>query len=203
MLELDAHVVGRVVVERLEGVVGQRVAEAALDLLAHALRAAVVDHELHPRLDAGDAVAQVFLPRVEERAHDGHRLVLADPDAQVAGDARHRREPAADEHREPLLTVADHADERDAVDLGRVAAVRAGRDRDLVLARQVGVVGVAVEERRHLVVEGGDVEELVVGEAGDGAAGEVADGVAAGADRRQADVAEAVEDGRAASVSSR
>ena len=86
---------------------------------------------------------------------------------------------------------------------GRVAAMRAGRDRDLVLARQVGVVGVAVEERGHLVVEGGDVEELVVGEAGDGAAGEVAHGVAAGADRRQADVAEAVEDGRAGSVSSR
>ena len=65
-----------------------------------------------------------------------------------------------------------------------------------MLARQVGVVGVAVEERRHLVVQGGDVEELVVGEAGDGAAGEVADGVAAGADGRQADVAEAVEDRR-------
>ena len=103
----------------------------------------------------------------------------------------------------PLLAVADHADERDAVDLRRVAAVRAGRDRDLVLARQVGVVGVAVEERRHLVVEGGDVEELVVREAGDGAAGEVAHGVAAGADRRQADVAEAVEDGRGGSASSR
>ena len=70
----------------------------------------------------------------------------------------------------------------------------AGRDRDLVLAREVGVVRIAVEERRHLVVQRSDVEELVMGETGNGAAGEVPDGVAAGADRGQADVAKAVED---------
>ena len=72
----------------------------------------------------------------------------------------------------------------------------AGRDRDLVLARQVGIVRVAVEECRYLVVERGDVEQLVVGETGDGAARQVADGVAAGSDRRQADVAQPVEHGR-------
>ena len=79
----------------------------------------------------------------------GKRLVDPDEDAEVAGEPRHRREAAADEHAEAGLPVADRADERDAVDLRRVAAVRAGGDGDLVLARQVGVVGVAVEERRH------------------------------------------------------
>ena len=132
---------------RLELVVGQRVAEAALDLRAHALGPEVVDHELEPGLDAGEAVAQVFLPRVEERAQDRQRLVDRDEDAELACEPRHGRQAAADEDREAGLAVPHDADERDAVDLGRVAAVRAGGDRDLVLARQVGVVRVAVEER--------------------------------------------------------
>ncbi len=63
-----------------------------------------------------------------------------------------------------------------------------------MLARQIRVVGVAVEERRHLVLQGCDVEELVVGQAGDGAAGEVAHRVAARANRGQAGVAKPVED---------
>ena len=196
MLGLRAHVVGGLAVERLQRVVGEWVAEPLLDLLPHALRAAVVDHELEARFHARDAVAQVLLPRVEERPQDGHRLVDADPDAEVAGDAGHRREAAADEHGETGLAVAQDADERDAVDLGRVAAVRAGRDRDLVLARQVGVVGVAVEERGCCLLERCDVEQLVMREAGDGAAGQVAHGVAAGADGGQPGGAEAVEDDR-------
>ena len=196
MLGLDAHVVGRLVVERLEREIGQRVAEAPFDLLAHPLGPAVVDHELHARLHPREPVAQVFLPGVEQRPHDRHRLVLADPDAEVTGDPRHRRQPTADEHREATFAVPDRADERDAVDLGRVAAMGARRDRDLVLARQIRVVGIAVEELRHLGMQRRHVEELVVGEAGDRAAGEVADGVAAGADRRQAGVAQPVEDRR-------
>ncbi len=106
VLRLRSHVIGRLVVERLEGVVGERVAEAPLDLLAHPLGAAIVDHELHPRLHARDPVAQVFPPRVEQRTDHGHRLVLADPHPEVACNARHRRQPTADEHGEPTLTVA-------------------------------------------------------------------------------------------------
>ncbi len=193
VLSLDAHVVCRVVVERLEREVGERVAEPSLDLLAHPFRPAVVHHELHAGLDPGEAVAQVFLPGVEQCPHDRHGLVLADPDTEVARDPRHRREPASHENSEAALAVAEHADERDAVDLRRVAAMDAGGDRDLVLARQVRVVGIAVEELCHLVVQRRDVEELVVGEPGDRAAGEVPDGVAAGADRRQARFAEPLE----------
>ena len=111
MLGLDAHVVGRLVVERLEHVVRQRVAEAPLDLLPHALGPAVVDHELHPRLDPREPVAQVFLPGVEQRPHHRHRFVLANPDAEVTGDPRNRRQPTADEHRETTFAVPDRADE--------------------------------------------------------------------------------------------
>ena len=74
--------------------------------------------------------------------------------------------------------------------------MRARGDRDLVLAGQVRVVGIAVEELRHLGMKCRDVEELVVGEARDRAAREVAHGVAARADGRQAGVAQPVEDGR-------
>ena len=193
LLRLDAHVVGQRR-RRVELEVGQLVAEPPLDLGAHPFRAEVVDHELEPRLHAGDAVAEVFLPRVEQRAQDRHRLVDTDEDTEVAREPGHRREAAADEDGEARLAVPERADERDAVDLRRVAAVRARGDRDLVLARQVRVVRVPVEEARHLVDDGRHVEELVVGEAGDGAAGHVPDGVAARADCRQPHLVEPAED---------
>ena len=184
-LGLDAEVVGERT-GRLERVVGQRVAEAALELGAHPVGAVVVDHELHPRLHARDAVAEVLLPGVEERAEHGQRLVGADEDAEVARESRHRGEAAAGGDGEARLAVAQDADERDAVDLGRVAAVRARGDRDLVLARQVRVVGVAVEELGGLLEDRRRVEELVVGEPGERAAGDVANGVAARARGREA-----------------
>ncbi len=90
VLRLDAHVVGGIAIERLEREVGQRVAEAQLDLFPHPLRSAIVDHELHPSFDARDAVAQILLPGIEQRPHHRHRLVLADPDAEVAGEPGHR-----------------------------------------------------------------------------------------------------------------
>ena len=82
--------------------VRQRAAEALLDLGAHPLRPDVVDHELQARLDARDAVAEVLLPGVEQRPQHRQRLVLADEDAEVAREARHGREAAADEHAEAL-----------------------------------------------------------------------------------------------------
>ena len=160
-LRVDADVVGERAGRR-ELEPEERAPEPALDLGAHPVRSVVVDHELHPRFHAGDAVAQVLLPRVEQRAEHLDRLVLRDEDAEVPGDPRHRREPAADQHAEAVDSVVDGADERDAVDLGRVAAVGAGGDRDLVLARQVRVLGVAVEEGRRLVDHRLRVEQLVV-----------------------------------------
>src|SRR5437762_8056983 len=92
----------------------------------------------------------------------------------MSRDARHRRKPAADEDAEAVAAVVvNDADERDAVDLGRVAAVGAGRDRVLVLARQVRPVGIAVEEVGRRLDDGRGVEELVARDALHRAAGEI------------------------------
>src|SRR5207248_1414293 len=109
-------------------------------------------------------------------------------------DPRHGREPAADRDREAVDALVADADERDAVDLGRVAAVGARRDRDLVLAWEVRIVGVPVEELRRLVHDRLRIEELAGADACDGAAGDVADGVAAAAGGRQPGGVEPVED---------
>ena len=63
-----------------------------------------------------------------------------------------------------------------------------------MLPWQVRVVGVPVEEARHVVQHGSDVEELVPCDARERAAGGVADGVAAAARGRQADPVELGED---------
>ena len=111
-LRLDAEVVGGLPVERLEAVVGERVAEPPLDLGPHPLRAVVVDHELHARLHAREAVAEVVLPGVEQRAQHRQRLGLRDEDAEVARHPRHGGEPAADEHGEALGAVRVRARRR-------------------------------------------------------------------------------------------
>ena len=97
-LGADAEVVVRLDVDRRQRERGQRVPEPPLDLLADTLRAECVDHELHPRLDAGHAPAEVVAPGVEDRAEHRDRLVRADEHAEVARDPRDGRQPAADEH---------------------------------------------------------------------------------------------------------
>jgi hypothetical protein len=194
LLRLHPDVVRELPFERGEREVGQRVAQAALDLRAHALGADVVDHELHPRLDARDAVAEVLAPGVEQCAEHGDRLVGTHEDAEIARDARHRREAAADEDAEPRLTVAEDADERDAVDLRREAAIGAGADRDLVLTRQVDVVRMPGEEGVRLLDDRRRVEQLVVRDPRRGAAGDRAHGVTAAAEARQARGVELLED---------
>ena len=135
-----------------------------------------------------------------DRAEDLVRLLLRDEDAHVARDPRHRGEAAADEHAEALAAVLVHgADQRDAVDLGRVAAVGAGGDRVLVLPRQVRPVGVAVEEVGGGVDDRRGVEELVGRDSLHGAAGDVAHRVAAAAGGRDARGARGARTRRAAS----
>ena len=83
----------------------ERAAELRLDALEHSLDADVVDHELQARLHARHAVLQILAPHGRDRAEDLVRLLLRDEDAEVARDARHRREPAADLHRVALAAV--------------------------------------------------------------------------------------------------
>ncbi len=162
----------------------ERAAELRLDALEHPVGADVVDHELHARLHARHAVLQVFAPHGRRRTEDLDRVLLRHEDAEVARDAGNRRQSAADLDRVALASVVQHADERDAVDLGRVAAVGAARDRILVLARQVCPRGVAVVRLGRGVDDGRAVEELVGGDAGDGAARDVAHRVAAASGAR-------------------
>src|SRR5207253_4554615 len=132
-------------------------------------------------------------PRARDRRQHLDRLLLGDEDAHVARDPGHRREAAADADGEALPSLVDDADERDAVDLRRVAAVGAGGDRVLVLPRQVAEVGVAVEVASRLLDDRRAIEELIGVEALDGTAGDVADRVAAaagGGEPRRVEVAE-------------
>ena len=186
LLGVDAQVVARGELGRRQVEVGERAAEPLLDALAHALGADVVDHELETRLDAADPVVEVGGPGARDRRQHLDGLVLGHEDAQLLGDARHRRETAADQHAEPLLPLVHRPDERDAVDLGRVVAVGRGRDRVLVLARQVGEVGVAVEELGRLLDGVGAIEQLERIDALHRRPGDVAHGVATAAGGRDA-----------------
>jgi hypothetical protein len=122
---------------------------------------------------------EILRPRARDRGQDLDGLLLRHEDAELAREPRHRGESATDADGEAFAALVDHADKRHAVDLGRVAAIRAGGDRVLVLPRQVAEVRVAVEERRRLVDDPRAVEELVRVEALHGATGDVANGVAA------------------------
>jgi hypothetical protein len=145
-----------------------------------------VHHELEAGLGARHAVFQVFPPDVDDRPQHGHGFSGRHPDAEVVGQARPGRKAAAHLHGETRPALSHHAQEGYAVDLRRVALVRAGRDGDLVLARQVRVFAVAHEEVRGLLEHAPGVEQLVAVEPGDRAAGDVPHVVAAGAGRGQA-----------------
>src|SRR6185503_16431825 len=102
------------------------------------------------------------------------RLVLRYEDAQVAGETRRRGQAAADAQRVAVAAALAGADEHDAVDFGCVALGGAAGNGDLVLARQVEVVALALEELDDLVQLLATVEQLVGVQAGDRAAGDVA-----------------------------
>ncbi len=87
-----------------------------------------------------------------------------------------------------------NADQRHAIDFRRVALVVARRDGDLVLARQVGIVAIAVEEAGRLRQQAGHVEMLFLIDAAHRASGDIAHHVAASAHRGQARALELVED---------
>src|SRR5262249_23487507 len=151
------------------------------DRLADALRAVVVDQELEAGLGARQAIAQVGAPHVEDCLRDGQRLLLRHAHRQSARYARRGLHATADAQREAVATILPRPDEHDAVDLGRIALSRAGRDGDLVFARQVKVVALGQKVADELVELRPTVEQLVGVEAGDRAAGNVAHAVAAAA----------------------
>ena len=160
LLLMDSHVIAFLIGQRHLGEIFERETEPRFDQLAKFLGPVIVDHELEPRLDPRDPILGGPLPDVDNRAHHRHRLLARDEHAKMPREPRRRGLPAADAHREALAPVFDHRDQRDAVNLGRVAVMLARGDGNLVLARQVGVLAIAVEKSRCLGDERGHVEKL-------------------------------------------
>ena len=123
----------------------------------------------------------------------GH-LVERRERAEPAAHAGRRTEPAPDPDVVAVPELGMHdADEPDVVDLVLRAPVRAARDRDLELARQVREPAIAHEVARDVVHDRGRVEELIRRDARERAADDVAPHVAAGLRTREPDPRERVE----------
>ena len=165
--------------------IGQPVSQARFHPFPVGFRPQVGDHELQPRLHAGHAVLEVLFPHVDDGAQHGDHVVHGNEDAHVAREAGPGGQAAADPDREPVVSLPDDAQQADAVDLGRVALVGAAGDGDLVLAGQIAVIGIAVEEIGHRLDDRTGVEQFVGGQSRHRAARDVPHRVAATAARGQ------------------
>ena len=145
----------------------------------------VVDHELEARLDAGDAVARSSLQAsISARSTStASSLGTKTPRSRAMRGTEESPPPTST----PKPSRPSWSAPTSAMQLisGALQRCGAGRDRELVLARQVRVVGVAVEELGRLVDDRRGVEQLVGVEALHRAAGDVAHGVAAAARGRE------------------
>src|SRR6202044_3759512 len=101
------------------------------------------------------------------------------------------RETPADQHVETDGAVCPFGrPQPDVVDLDPSAVLRAARDGDLELARQIGVLTVARKERGNGLSHGQCGDDFLLVDARDGARADVACGVATRLDRGQADIPE-------------
>ena len=104
-----------------------------------------------------------------------------------------RTQPAADDHAEAALAVADHRAQADIVDRALNAIlVAAAIEGELELARQVAGEILAQEGVGEALRVGAHVEDFVLREPGPRAGGHVADGVVAGFAIGQADIGQQV-----------
>src|SRR6185437_10508764 len=172
---------------RLRSVRQRRVQVVLLQHLPEPLGAPVGEQELQPRVLAGPAVAVVAEDPGDPGPHLGDPVRL-DERAEPLAELRVRGQAAADPQVESGPAVRpDHADERHVVDLVVGAVVRAAGDRRLVLAGQVGELGVADVAVAHLAQRRRRVQHLVLRHAGQRAAEDDPRGVAAGLGGVQAD----------------
>ncbi len=182
------------------GVGVELVAELGLDGFEHGLGGPAVAHEEVLDTGAGAVFAEGVL--LAEGADDGEddvqSLILPDEGRDADGDVGLGGEAAADAQGvADLFHAVDGAldgGEGYVVDLGVGAPEGAAGDGDLELAREVVELGVGGELVGDLDGEGTGVDKLVAVEAGDRAAGDVADDVAAGSLGAEADGGEGVDD---------
>ncbi len=152
-------------------------------------RAELLDHPLDPRLVLVLAVAEpVEGPhhRLRDLQHLGDRQELVHQDAGLA----QRRQTAAHVDLEAVVAVGvDRRQEAEVVDLRLdVVEAAAAAEGDLELARQRRRVRAAQQVPRDRSAYGETSNSSCVGDAGERAAGDVADRVAAGLARREPDV---------------
>ena len=165
-----------------------------LEHLAELVDAPVGDQELQAGARAQPAVAVVAEDRRDALPDVGH-LVERDPDAGLLGQHRVGRQPAADPQVEAGAELGVHgADERDVVGLGGDVVARVAGHGGLELARQVGEPRVADVAAEDLLQGPRAVDDLVLGDAGDGRAEERPGRVAARLEAAQAGGVEAVPD---------
>jgi hypothetical protein len=179
------------------GVVDQRTVEVlVLQHLAELVLAPVGEQELQSRLGAQPTVAVVAEDARDGLPGVGH-LVERDPHAELVRQHRVGGEAAADPEVEAGTVLGVHgADERHVVDLGCDVVAGVSGERGLELARQVGEVGVAEDPALDLLERLGAVDDLVLGDAGDGGAEEGARAVTARLERGEADRLEPLPDRR-------
>ncbi len=191
-LRRDADVVGAVEAAGRLDAAAQRALDAALELLAEGVGA----HRVEQELEAGAAALGTQLLGVAEDRDDPlgdlGGLLRSDEDVDPTSEARGAGETATHADVEAGRAVlGDRAGEREVVDEAAGAVLGAAGDRDLELARQVGEGLAAQEVLVDGLGRGQAVDHLVVADAGQRAADDVAGDVTAGAGDRQAHLVEA------------
>src|SRR6266851_6452385 len=160
-LLMDSHVIALAVRQRQFSEIFEFAFEPLFDQFAERLDAVIVDHELEPRLYARDPVFGRGLPDVDNRAQDGNHFGARDEDSEMARETGRRGLAATDAHGKALPIILARRDQRDAVNLRRVALKGTRRNRNLVLARQIGIIAIPVEKARRFRDMAGHIEQLV------------------------------------------
>ena len=195
VLGVDAEVVLAAQAGRLGDAGPQRPADALDELLAEGLGTDAVEQELQP---GATPLGAVLVGVAEDGGHaldDLGGLLGRHEDVDPAREAGRVGEPAAHAQIEAARAVGgDRGREGDVVDQPAGAVLGATRDRDLVLARKVRVELVAEEVAVDGLGRGVAVEDLLVADAGERAADDVARDVAAGALRGEPAGVETAED---------
>ena len=148
------------------------------------------DEELDARLVLVAALAEP-VPDADHGFDGAQLLAHRNEVDEHVGDAGRSAEAAADADAEALLPALFDGHQADVMDRDQAAVFLAGGVRDLELARQLLVDGVPQEVAQRRLGVRRDVEHAVIGDAGERVGGDVADGVAAGLARRDADLGEA------------
>ena len=185
---MNAHVVAENVVgdDFLDAGI-QFVTDTVLNFVEEPFRGPAFLHEEVLEAGAVAAFAQALLIAEDFRDGAHHRRGLIGQHKSIEANAQVRfvGEPAADADRVPNFGSAPRSGQADVVDLRIRAPNRAAGDGDFEFARQIVKVVVPLERVRDCNSKRRSIDDFVVSDASQRAAGDVAHHVAAGAFRRE------------------